>query len=105
MCRYHGTTAYNSGLASGNMEEYKSASYSVRRAVKEAKHRYGQRLEKLMEQSDSRGLWQGLRNITDYKAAHTPPVSVDTSLADELNNFFARFESGNRQLEGRTHLP
>ena len=60
-----------------------------------AKHHYGQRLEKLIEQSDSRGLWQGLRTITDYKAAHTP-VSSDASLADELNNFFARFESGNR---------
>ncbi|XP_041841970.1 uncharacterized protein LOC121640325 [Melanotaenia boesemani] len=43
------TAAYNSGLATGNMEEYKAASYNVRRAVKEAKQRYGRRLEHQME--------------------------------------------------------
>ncbi|KAK3548865.1 hypothetical protein QTP70_021277 [Hemibagrus guttatus] len=36
------STAYNSGLASGNMEEYKVASYSLRR---EAKRCYGKKLE------------------------------------------------------------
>lgn len=62
------TTAYNMGLASGDMELYKAASYNVRKAVKEAKQRYGRKLESQLQQSDSRSLWQGLRTITDYKA-------------------------------------
>ncbi|KAK0136904.1 hypothetical protein N1851_026926 [Merluccius polli] len=39
------TAAYNAALTTGNKEEYKAASYNVRRAVKEAKQRYGKKLE------------------------------------------------------------
>ncbi|KAK1796305.1 hypothetical protein P4O66_009373 [Electrophorus voltai] len=39
------TAAYNAGIISGNMDEYKSAPYGVRRAVMEAKRRYGKKLE------------------------------------------------------------
>ncbi len=35
------TAAYNLGLHSGNMDNYKAAAYDVRRAVKEAKGDYG----------------------------------------------------------------
>ncbi|KAK1784288.1 hypothetical protein P4O66_019970 [Electrophorus voltai] len=37
------TAAYNAGIISGNMDEYKSAAYGVRRAVREAKRRYGKK--------------------------------------------------------------
>ncbi|KAK2852938.1 hypothetical protein Q7C36_008139 [Tachysurus vachellii] len=40
------SAAYNTGLATGNMDKYKAASYSVRRAVKEAKRRYGRNTRK-----------------------------------------------------------
>ncbi|KAK1795531.1 hypothetical protein P4O66_001242 [Electrophorus voltai] len=55
------TAAYNTG----NMDEYKSAAYGVRRAVREAKRRYVKKLESQFQQSGSRSLWQGLRTITD----------------------------------------
>ncbi|KAK1803538.1 hypothetical protein P4O66_020953 [Electrophorus voltai] len=58
------TAAYNAGIISGNMDEYKSAAYGVRRAVREAKRRYGKKLETQFQQSGSRSLWQGLRMIT-----------------------------------------
>ncbi|KAK3557053.1 hypothetical protein QTP70_024467, partial [Hemibagrus guttatus] len=60
------SAAYNSGLASGNMDEYKAASYSVRRVFKEVKWCYGKILESQFHQSGSRSLWQGLRTITVY---------------------------------------
>ncbi|KAK1804253.1 hypothetical protein P4O66_020290 [Electrophorus voltai] len=65
------TAAYNAGIISGNMDEYKSAAYGVRRAVREAKRRYGRKLETQFQQSGSRSLWQGLRTITDYRS---PPL-------------------------------
>ncbi|KAK0154099.1 hypothetical protein N1851_003816 [Merluccius polli] len=43
------TPTYNSGL-SGNMSEYKVASYGLRRAVKDAKRKYRDRVETQMEQ-------------------------------------------------------
>ncbi|KAK1797517.1 hypothetical protein P4O66_000811 [Electrophorus voltai] len=52
------TAAYNAGIISGNMDEYKSAAYGVSRAVREAKRRYGRKLESQFQQSGSRSLWQ-----------------------------------------------
>ncbi|KAK1804591.1 hypothetical protein P4O66_020585 [Electrophorus voltai] len=87
------TAAYNTGLISGNMDEYKSAAYGVRRAVREAKRRYGRKLETQFQQSGSRSLWQGLRTITDYRSSPSRLMSVDESLANELNTFFTRIEA------------
>ncbi|KAL1277323.1 hypothetical protein QQF64_023996 [Cirrhinus molitorella] len=92
--------AYNTGLATGNMDDYKAASYSVRRAVKEAKRRYRKKLESQFQQSDSRSLWQGLRTITDYQRPSSRMGNVDASLADELNTFYARFEATANHASG-----
>ncbi|KAI5619032.1 hypothetical protein C0J50_21063, partial [Silurus asotus] len=82
------SAAYNMGLATGDMDEYKAASYSVHRAVKDAKRRYGRKLESQFQQGGSRSLWQGLRTITDYKKPSSRMVNADASLADELNTFY-----------------
>ncbi|KAK1802877.1 hypothetical protein P4O66_021404 [Electrophorus voltai] len=87
------TAAYNAGIISGNMDEYKSAAYGVRRAVREGKRRYGKKLETQFQQSGSRSLWQGLQTITDYRSPPSGLMSADESLANELNTFFARFEA------------
>ncbi|KAK1797595.1 hypothetical protein P4O66_000787 [Electrophorus voltai] len=87
------TVAYNTGIISRNMDEYKSAAYGVRRAVREAKLRYGRKLETQFQQSGSRSLWQGLRTITDYRSPPSGLMSADESLANELNTFFTRFEA------------
>jgi len=44
------TAAYISGLVSDNMDKYKMASYGLRRAVKDTKRRYRDRMEAQMEQ-------------------------------------------------------
>ncbi|KAK1789806.1 hypothetical protein P4O66_015687, partial [Electrophorus voltai] len=58
---------YNVGIISGNMDEYKSAACRVHRV----------------------GLW----TIMDYRRPPSRLMSVDESLANELNTFFARFEA------------
>ncbi|KAK1784262.1 hypothetical protein P4O66_003716 [Electrophorus voltai] len=75
------------------MDEYKSAAYGVRRAMREAKRRYGKKLETQFQQSGSRSLWQGLRTITDYRSPPSGLMSADESLTNELNTFFARFKA------------
>ncbi|KAK3540975.1 hypothetical protein QTP86_007696 [Hemibagrus guttatus] len=87
------SAAYNSGLASGNMDEYKAACYSMCRVVKEAKRHYGKKLESQFHQSGSRRLWQGLRTITDHRTPSSRMVNADASLADELNTFYARIKA------------
>ncbi|KAK1784004.1 hypothetical protein P4O66_004499 [Electrophorus voltai] len=87
------TAAYNAGIISRNMDEYKSAAYRVRRAVREAKRCYGKKLETQFQQNGSRSLWQGLRMIRDYRNPPSGLRSADESLANELNTFFALFEA------------
>ena len=89
------TAAYNSGLANGNMEGYRAESHNLRKAVKAAKKRYADRMQAQMGNNDTRGLWRGLRTITDYQI--TPPSTerANSSLAEDLNSFYARFEASN----------
>jgi hypothetical protein len=47
--------------------------------------------------SDARQMWQGLQTITDYKGKHSQELPSDTSLPDELNNFYAHFEANNTE--------
>uniref|UniRef100_A0A4W5L6E0 Reverse transcriptase domain-containing protein n=1 Tax=Hucho hucho TaxID=62062 RepID=A0A4W5L6E0_9TELE len=86
------TTAFNQGKATGNMFEYKQCSYSLRKAIKQAKRQYRDKVESQFNGSDTRGMWQGLQSITDYKKKTSPVADHDVLLPDKLNNFFARFE-------------
>ena len=45
--------------------------------------------------SDTRQMWQDLQTITEYKGKLSRELPSDTSLPDELNNFYARFEADN----------
>ena len=42
-------------------------------------------------------MWQGLQTITDYKWKHSRELPSDTSLPNELNYFYARFEANNTE--------
>ncbi len=65
------TAAYNAGLLSGNMSEYKASCYAHRRAVRAAKLRYRERIESHFQLNDSRRMWQGLKTICSLEI--TPP--------------------------------
>ncbi len=47
------TAAYNAGLLSGNMSDYKASCYALRRAVRAAKLRYRERIESHFQLNDS----------------------------------------------------
>ena len=91
------TAAYNAGISTGDMMDYKVAAYGLRKTVKAAKCRYKDRVEADFNAGDPASVWKGLRIMTDFKNKPSSVCSSDPSLADELNTFFARFEmeSGN----------
>ncbi len=86
------TAAYNAGLLSGNMSDYKASCYALRRAVRAAKLRYRERIESHFQLNDSRRMWQGLKTICSSGNNSSAEVSADPSLAEELNTFYGRFE-------------
>ena len=82
----------------GNMTEYKQCSYSLRKAIKQAKSQYRDKVESQFNGSDTRCMWQGLQSITDYKKKTSTVTDTDVLLPDKLNNFFARFEDNTLPL-------
>ena len=86
------STTFNHGKRSGNMTEYKQCSYSLRRAIKQANCQYRDKVESQFNGSDTRRMWQGLQEITDYKNKNSHVTDTDVTLPDKLNTFFARFE-------------
>ncbi len=40
-------------------------------------------------------MWQGINNITGFKGSKPATVNIASSLPDELNTFYARFEADN----------
>ncbi len=88
----HRTAAYNAGILSGNMSEYKSSCYALRRAVRAAKRRYSERIESHFQLNDSRRMWQGLKTICSSGNNNSVEVRADPLLAVELNHFYGRFE-------------
>ena len=87
-----GTTAFNHGKVTGNMVEYKQCSYSLRKAIKQAKRQYRDKVESQSRSSDTRRMWQGLQTITDYKGKTSHIADTVVMLPDKLNTFFTRFE-------------
>ncbi len=79
------TAAYNAGLLSGNMSDYKVSCYALRRAVRAAKLRYRERIESHFQLNDSRRMWQGLKTICSSGNNPSAEVRADPLLAEELN--------------------
>ncbi len=88
----HRTAAYNAGILSGNMSEYKTSCYALHRAVRAAKLRCSERIESHFQLNDSRRMWQGLKTICSSGNNSTVEVRADPLLAEELNTFYGRFE-------------
>ena len=74
----------------GDLEEYRTFRYELRRAICSAKREYKDKVESDFKGCNTRNMWAGLRTMTAGGAAG---LSACASLPDELNSFFARFES------------
>ena len=77
------------------MEQFRNSKYELRRAISSAKRQYKEKVESDFKGCNTRNMWAGLRTMTDCKGAAggAAGVSACASLPDELNSFFARFES------------
>ncbi len=88
----HRTAAYNAGILSRNMSEYKASCYTLKRAVRAAKRRYRERIKSHFQLNDSRRMWQGLKTICSSGNNSSAEARADPLLAEELNTFYGRFE-------------
>ncbi|KAI4898000.1 hypothetical protein NFI96_001187, partial [Prochilodus magdalenae] len=85
------TIAYNTG----DLQSYKKARYELQRTIRLVKRNYRDRVESNYCGSDLRHMCNSLCAITDYKGGGICDMGLSSSLADELNAHYARFEANN----------
>ncbi|KAK3524860.1 hypothetical protein QTP86_010093 [Hemibagrus guttatus] len=92
----------DSAFRAGDKAALRTARAKLSQAIREAKrtHAHGH----FQDSGDSRRMWQGIQEITNYKT--TPSAcDSDASLPDALNDFYARFEAQNNVAARKTTPP
>lgn len=85
----------NAAFKGGDREALRSARADLNRTIRTAKRAYGQKMQGFFQDpTNTKRMWQGIRTITDYKAAPLP-CEDNIEFLNELNNYFGRFESLN----------
>jgi hypothetical protein len=82
------TTAFNHGKRTGNIAEYKQYSYSLRKAIKQAKCWYRDKVESQFNGSVTRCMWQGLQAITDHQNKENQPLHGHRCIASRQTKHF-----------------
>ncbi|KAL0158529.1 hypothetical protein M9458_046605, partial [Cirrhinus mrigala] len=75
----------------GDKVLYKQAKYTLEKEIKVAKRNYSEKLRNKFYSSDVSSVWKGLKVITNYKTP-SPSTVENQQLADDLNEFYCRFE-------------
>ncbi len=75
----------------GDKVLYKQAKYTLEKEIGVAKRNYSEKLRIQFIYSDSASVRKGLKEITNYKTP-SPNTVENQQLADELNEFYCRFE-------------
>ncbi len=101
---HHMLHARSLAFTSGNETEYKAAKYGLRRAITAAKRQYKEKLDSFYSTADAGWMWQGLQHITDYKTTTITNISPSDSLPDDLNTFYARFETSSVNTEPKFEI-
>ena len=82
-------------IKSSNPDLYHGRKAELRRAIKDAKRVQRELIETKFQSSNSRELWANIGLITQYKGLKRSFNTDDPSLANKLNEFYARFDRQN----------
>lgn len=76
----------------GNTQELKQIQRELRVQLREAKEQYRRKIEQRMQTNNMREVWEGMKIITGCSTKRGPPTEGDVGRANQLNNFFNRFD-------------
>uniref|UniRef100_A0A3P9IGT3 Reverse transcriptase domain-containing protein n=1 Tax=Oryzias latipes TaxID=8090 RepID=A0A3P9IGT3_ORYLA len=92
----------NTAFRSGDRVLYSSTRANLKRGIRKAKMEYNRRIEGWLDSNNSREVWKGVQHLTNYRTT-LRAAEADTSLAEELNLFFTRFEVENSDTPTHPH--
>ncbi|KAL0167324.1 hypothetical protein M9458_039168, partial [Cirrhinus mrigala] len=76
----------------GDRVLYNQARNTLNKEIRAAKRTYAKRLEDQFASNDPASVWKGLKAVTNYKTP-SPSTEVNQQLAEDLNEFYCRFET------------
>ena len=75
---------------------FRQAKNTLSKGINEVKLRHGGKIEELFSSGDTKHMWANMNLITQYKDTHKSVECTDSTLADSLNVFYARFDKENK---------
>lgn len=76
---------------SGDRALYRAARADLKRGIKRAKADHRMRIESHLSSNNTREVWRGIQDITNFRGCGALTEDLSAPLAEELNCFFARF--------------
>ena len=86
----------DTAFRSGDRALYSAARADLKKGVINPKADYNKRIESHIVSNRPQEVWQGQQSITNYRGWDVTPGDLSELLAEELNSFFARFETPQR---------
>ena len=80
----------------GDIDQQREAKKLVKKELKLAKIQYKNKVEEELKNGSSRSAWRGIKSMVgmqDTKKCLSDPHKSDSALAEELNQFYLRFDS------------
>uniref|UniRef100_A0A9J8ANG1 Reverse transcriptase domain-containing protein n=1 Tax=Cyprinus carpio carpio TaxID=630221 RepID=A0A9J8ANG1_CYPCA len=96
--------ARNTAFRSEDAQAYSKSGANLRRGIKKAKYCYKLKVAEHFSNSDPRRMWQGIQAISDYKPSNSTPTVTDVSFLNELNYFYAHFNSDSKETATKITL-
>ncbi|XP_072769008.1 uncharacterized protein [Nerophis lumbriciformis] len=88
--------ARDAAFRSGDRALYSVARADLKRGIKKAKADHRRCIESHLSSKNSREVWRGIHDITNFRGCNMTTADQSATLAEELNCFFARFETPQR---------
>ncbi|XP_040904784.1 NACHT, LRR and PYD domains-containing protein 12-like, partial [Toxotes jaculatrix] len=96
---------HNSSFRSGDRAWYRAARTDLKRGIKEGKVDYKRKIEDHLSANNPRQVWQGIQNLMNYRGCGVTTAETSVSLAEQLNSFFAPFETTAGTTAPSSHPP
>lgn len=97
--------AHDAAFKTGDRDAYSLSRANLKRGIKAAKHNHKLRIEDKFNNHDPRRMWRGIHAITDYKPSNSIHSTSKSTLLDDLNVFYARFDLENTESPIKSKLP
>ena len=95
----------DAAFRSGDRALYRAAQADLIKGIKRAKAAHRLHIESHLSSNNTQEVWRGIKDITNFRGCDASTEVLSVPLAEELNSFFARFETPQLQHSSAPAMP